>query len=112
MTRPFEGIRVLDFTQLVAGPYATYQLALMGADVIKVERLEGEAMRSWEISDTPQGKEWAARGLAPSWQALNAGKRSLTLDLQKPEAVEIAKRLAGSADVVMENFRPGVMDRF
>ncbi len=106
MTRPFEGVRILDFTQVLAGPYASYQLGLLGADVIKVERREGEDMRN-----TPLNKEWAERGLAPGWQAINGGKRSLTLDLQKPEAVEIVKRLAAKADVVMENFRPGVMDK-
>ena len=106
MTRPFEGVRILDFTQVLAGPYASYQLCLLGADVIKVERREGEDMRR-----TPLNKEWAERGLAPGWQAINGGKRSLTLDLQKPEAIEIVKRLAAKADVVMENFRPGVMDK-
>jgi crotonobetainyl-CoA:carnitine CoA-transferase CaiB-like acyl-CoA transferase len=106
VTRPFEGVRILDFTQVLAGPYASYQLALLGADVIKVERREGEDMRR-----TPLNKEWAERGLAPGWMAINGGKRSLTLDLQKPEAIEIVKRLARNADVVMENFRPGVMDK-
>jgi crotonobetainyl-CoA:carnitine CoA-transferase CaiB-like acyl-CoA transferase len=106
VTRPFEGVRILDFTQVLAGPYASYQLALLGADVIKVERREGEDMRR-----TPLSKEWAERGLAPGWMAINGGKRSLTLDLQKPEAIEIVKRLAKTADVVMENFRPGVMDK-
>jgi crotonobetainyl-CoA:carnitine CoA-transferase CaiB-like acyl-CoA transferase len=99
-------VRILDFTQVLAGPYASYQLSLLGADVIKVERREGEDMRR-----TPLSKEWAERGLAPGWQAINGGKRSLTLDLQKPEAIEIVKRLAAKADVVMENFRPGVMDK-
>jgi crotonobetainyl-CoA:carnitine CoA-transferase CaiB-like acyl-CoA transferase len=106
VTRPFEGVRILDFTQVLAGPYASYQLGLLGADVIKVERREGEDMRQ-----TPLSKEWADRGLAPGWQAINGGKRSLTLDLRKPEAIEIVKRLAKNADVVMENFRPGVMDK-
>jgi crotonobetainyl-CoA:carnitine CoA-transferase CaiB-like acyl-CoA transferase len=106
VTRPFEGVRILDFTQVLAGPYASYQLGLLGADVIKVERREGEDMRR-----TPLNKEWAERGLAPGWQAINGGKRSLTLDLQKPEAIEIVKRLVAKADVVMENFRPGIMDK-
>jgi crotonobetainyl-CoA:carnitine CoA-transferase CaiB-like acyl-CoA transferase len=106
MARPFDGIRILDFTQVLAGPYASYQLALLGADVIKVERREGEDMRR-----TPLSREWAERGMAPAWLAVNGNKRSLTLDLQKPEAVAIVKRLAAEADVVMENFRPGVMDR-
>ena len=106
MTRPFEGIEILDFTQVLAGPYASYQLALLGADVIKVERREGEDMRR-----TPLSREWSERGLAPGWIAINGNKRSLTLDLSKPEAIEIVKKLAARADVVMENFRPGVMDR-
>ncbi len=106
MTRPFEGVKILDFTQVLAGPYASYQLALLGADVIKVERREGEDMRR-----TPLNKDWADRGLAPGWLAINGNKKSLTLDLQKKEAVEIVKRLAAKADVVMENFRPGVMDK-
>jgi crotonobetainyl-CoA:carnitine CoA-transferase CaiB-like acyl-CoA transferase len=106
LTRPFEGVKILDFTQVLAGPYASYQLALLGADVIKVERREGEDMRQ-----TPLSKEWAERGLAPGWQAINGNKRSLTLDLRRKEAIEIVKRLAAKADVVMENFRPGVMDK-
>ena len=106
MTRPFEGVKVLDFTQVLAGPYASYQLALLGADVIKVERREGEDMRR-----TPLSREWADRGLAPAFQAINGNKRSLTLDLSKPEAIAIVKQLAGQVDVVMENFRPGVMDK-
>jgi crotonobetainyl-CoA:carnitine CoA-transferase CaiB-like acyl-CoA transferase len=111
MTRPFEGVRILDFSQILAGPYATYQFALMGADVIKVERRGGEDLRYFDMRRTPTSTPWTERGLTPSWQAINGGKRSLTLDLQKPEAVEIVKRLAANADVVMENFRPGVMDR-
>ncbi len=104
--RPFEGVRILDFTQVLAGPFASYQLALLGADVVKVERREGEDMRR-----TPLARDWAERGMAPSWQAVNGNKRSLTLDLQRPEAREILLCLAAEADVVMENFRPGVMDR-
>jgi len=106
LTRPFEGVRILDFTQVLAGPYASYQLALLGADVIKIERREGEDMRQ-----SPLSKDWAERGLAPGWQAINGNKKSLTLDLQKKEAIEIVRRLAAKADVAMENFRPGIMDK-
>jgi crotonobetainyl-CoA:carnitine CoA-transferase CaiB-like acyl-CoA transferase len=111
MTRPFEGLRILDFTQVLAGPYATFQFALMGANVIKIERREGEDLRYMDMRRTPASNALREQGLMPRWQAVNAGKRSLTLDLQKPEAVEIIMRLAASADVVAENFRPGVMDR-
>jgi len=99
-------VKILDFTQVLAGPFGSYQLALLGAEVIKVERREGEDMRR-----TPLSREWADRGMAPAWLAINGNKRSLTLDLQKPAAVEIVKRLVANADVVMENFRAGVMDR-
>jgi len=106
MARPFDGVRILDFTQVLAGPFASFQLGLLGADIIKVERREGEDTRR-----TPLSREWADRGMASAWQSVNGNKRSLTLDLQKPEAVGIVRRLAAGADVVMENFRPGVMDR-
>ncbi|HXC27086.1 MAG TPA: CoA transferase [Stellaceae bacterium] len=107
MTKPFAGIRILDFTRYVAGPYGTYQLALLGADVIKIEPKTGDEMRQSQVS-----KEWAAKGLGPSFMGINSNKRSLTLDLQKPKAAEIVKRLVATADIVWENFRPGVMDRF
>lgn len=105
MTKPFTGVRVLDFTRVLAGPYASYQLALLGADVIKIEVPGGEDMRWGNRAD-----DWEKRGLAAPWIAVNAGKRSVTLDLKKPRAIEAVKRLAATADVVMENFRPGVMD--
>lgn len=104
--RPFSGVRILDFTQVLAGPYASYQLALLGAEVIKIERRGGEDMRR-----TPLSREWAERGMAPPFLAVNGNKRSLTLDLQRPAAREIVRKLAARADVVMENFRAGVMDR-
>lgn len=105
--KPFSGIRILDFTRYVAGPFGTYQLALLGADVIKIEPKGGDDMRHSQLSP-----EWAAKGLGPSYLGINANKRSLTLDLSKPQAVAIVKRLAQTADIVWENFRPGVMDRF
>jgi crotonobetainyl-CoA:carnitine CoA-transferase CaiB-like acyl-CoA transferase len=107
MTKPFAGVRILDFTRYVAGPFGTYQLALLGADVIKIEPKAGDDMRHSQLS-----KEWAAKGLGPSFMGINANKRSLTLDLQKPKAAEIVKRLVETADIVWENFRPGIMDRF
>jgi crotonobetainyl-CoA:carnitine CoA-transferase CaiB-like acyl-CoA transferase len=104
--KPFAGVRILDFTRYLAGPYGTYQLALLGADVIKIEAHEGDESRHLLVSHA-----WAERKMAPSFLAVNANKRSLTLDLRRPQAVEIVTRLAGSADVVWENFRPGVMER-
>ncbi|MBS0221663.1 MAG: CoA transferase [Proteobacteria bacterium] len=106
MSKPFSGVRILDFTRVLAGPYASYQLALLGADVIKIESRDGDDMRYGN-----RANDWEKRGLAAPWVAVNAGKRSVTLDLKKPKAIEIIKRLAAKADVVMENFRPGVMDK-
>jgi crotonobetainyl-CoA:carnitine CoA-transferase CaiB-like acyl-CoA transferase len=106
VSRPFAGVRVLDFTRYLAGPYGTYQLALLGADVVKIESREGD-----EIRAQPLASEWADRRMPPGFLAVNGNKRSLTLDLRRPEAVEVVRRLVATADVVWENFRPGVMDR-
>jgi crotonobetainyl-CoA:carnitine CoA-transferase CaiB-like acyl-CoA transferase len=104
--KPFTGVRILDFTRYLAGPYGTYQLALLGADVVKIESREGDESRQQLIS-----RQWAERKLPPGFMAVNGGKRSITLDLSRPEAVAIVKRLVASSDVVWENFRPGVMDK-
>jgi crotonobetainyl-CoA:carnitine CoA-transferase CaiB-like acyl-CoA transferase len=106
MTKPFAGVRILDFTRYLAGPYGTYQLALLGADVVKIESREGDETRG-QLAD----RTWAARKMAPSFLAVNGNKRSITLDLRRAEAIEIVKRLVAGADVVWENFRGGVMDR-
>ena len=106
MSKPFAGVRILDFTRYLAGPYGTYQLALLGADVVKIESRDGDETRSQLIS-----KEWADRKMPPGFLAVNGNKRSITLDLRRPEAVEVVKRLVATADVVWENFRPGVMDK-
>jgi crotonobetainyl-CoA:carnitine CoA-transferase CaiB-like acyl-CoA transferase len=104
--KPFAGVRILDFTRYLAGPYGTYQLALLGADVVKIESHEGDETRHLLVN-----REWADRKMASSFLAVNANKRSITLDLRKPAAIEVIKRLVPTADVVWENFRPGVMDR-
>ncbi|MHB1654234.1 MAG: CaiB/BaiF CoA transferase family protein [Desulfitobacteriaceae bacterium] len=101
-----EGVKILDFTQLMQGPWATQFLGDMGADVIKVERpIVGE----WERGLTVMGELLA--GESPFFYAMNRNKRSLTLDLKRQEAQEIIYRLAKSVDAVIENFRPGVMER-
>ena len=104
--KPFAGVRILDFTRYLAGPYGTYQLALLGADVIKIESHEGDESRHLLVS-----REWAERKMASSFLAVNANKRSITLDLRQPAAVEVITRLVPTTDVVWENFRPGVMER-
>src|SRR3977135_2756103 len=105
MSKPFTGVKILDFTRVLAGPYGSYQLALLGADVVKVESRDGDDMRYGN-----RANDWEKRGLAAPWVSVKAGKRSITLDLKKPKAIEVIKRLTAKADVVMENFRPGVMD--
>ena len=106
MSRPFENIRILDFSQVISGPYATELLALMGADVIKFERPGGDESRTFCVNP-----ELLAKGMGSSYLSLNAGKRSVALDLKKPEAIEIILKLVKNADVLVENFRPGAMDR-
>ena len=81
MSKPVAGVRILDFTRYLAGPYGTYQLALLGADVVKIESQEGDETRG-QLAD----KKWAERKMAPSFLAVNGNKRSITLDLRKPEA--------------------------
>jgi crotonobetainyl-CoA:carnitine CoA-transferase CaiB-like acyl-CoA transferase len=95
-----EGIRVLDLTHALAGPFCTYQLQLLGADVVKIERPGvGDDFR--EFARLPG---WDA---SPSFIAVNGGKRSVTVNLKSPGGQEVVRRLARSADVVVENFRPG-----
>src|SRR5260221_1619942 len=108
MAKPFAGIRILDYTRYVAGPFGAYQFALLGAEVIKVEPKAGDDMRR----SSPVRWEGSAKGLGPSFLGINSNKRSITLDRSKPAAVEIAKRLAADCDIVWENFRPGIMERF
>src|SRR5260221_6678411 len=98
MAKPFAGIRILDYTRYVAGPFGTYQLALLGAAVIKVEPKAGDDMRR----SSPVRWERSAQGLGPSFLGINSNKRSIILDLAKPAAVEIGKRLAGHCDIVWE----------
>jgi len=95
------GLRVIDVTQVMAGPFCAMLLADFGADVIKVEPPAGDSTR------TMPG---AVGTDSPSFNAVNRGKRSIVLNLKAPEGVEALKRLAVSADILVENYRPGVMD--
>jgi len=99
------GIRVVDFTRLLPGPYCSLVLADLGADVVKIEQPgEGDYARTMR-KNLIRGKS------TYNFLVLNRNKRSVTLDLKKPGGVEVARRLAKSADVLLEGFRPGVMDR-
>ncbi|PSH68942.1 CoA transferase [Phyllobacterium brassicacearum] len=107
MTQLLKGIRILDLTNVLAGPYCAYQLALLGADVIKVESPSGgDLARQLGASDELNGA-----GMGASFLAQNAGKRSVVLDLKQDMDRASFLQLVSTADVLVENFRPGVMDR-
>ncbi len=106
MTQPFAGIRIIDATHVLAGPFAAYQLALMGADVIKVEPptdpdQSRDSGPDWALNDANMGSYFLTQG---------SNKRAMTLDLKQPEGVAIMKRLVQQADVLVENFRPGAFE--
>ena len=103
MSGALDGLRVLDFTTTIAGPHCTRLLADLGAEVIKIEPAEGDMMRT---------RQPLRNGASTSFGQLNAGKKSIVLDLKAPQAVEAVHRLLATADAVVENFRPGVMQRF
>jgi crotonobetainyl-CoA:carnitine CoA-transferase CaiB-like acyl-CoA transferase len=106
MTGPLDNLRVLDFSRILAGPFATMQLADLGATVTKVERPgTGDDTRSW-------GPPYDDRGEATYFQAVNRNKDTIVLDLSDPLDRAKARRLAADADVIVENFRPGRMARF
>ncbi len=98
-----DGLRVIDMTQVMAGPFCCMLLGDMGADVIKVEPPGGETTRQMEFELAP--------GVSGPFLAVNRNKRGITLDLKRPEAVAVLKRLVETADVLVENYRPGVARR-
>jgi CoA:oxalate CoA-transferase len=102
MMRPLEGVRVLDFTRVLSGPHATRMLCDLGADVIKVEQPTGDLTRFSSPRINSNSTYFIQQ---------NVGKRNISLDLTKPEAVDLIIRLTQKCDVVVENFRPGVMRR-
>ena len=104
---PLSGIRVLDLTNVLAGPYCSYQLALMGADVVKVEAPTGGDLARQLGADA----ELNSRGLGTSFLAQNAGKKSASVDLKSDEGKTAFTHLVAHADVLVENFRPGVLAR-
>lgn len=101
--RPLAGVRVLDLSRVLAGPYVGRMLADLGAEVVKVEPPEGDVTRKW-------GKQIA--GLSGYYTQQNVGKRNVCIDLRAPGGSELVAQLAERADVLVENFRPGVMDKF
>ena len=99
---PLQGIRVADFSSNMAGPFGTMILAQLGADVIKIEPPQGDDARLWQPF---------IDGVSSTHRHMGAGKRGIVIDLKKPEGVEVALRLIGSVDVVLQSMRPGVADR-
>lgn len=102
-TPPLAGLRVIDWTHVLAGPFAGYQLGLLGADVIRIERADGDDMIRTKGADA----ELASLGLGEAFVAQGAGKRSLALDARDPRARQAIAALLANADVLLENFRPG-----
>src|SRR5215831_13136504 len=100
MAYPLADVKVLDFSRVLAGPFSTRILADLGADVVKVEPPEGDITRL-------MGRK--INGLAGYFTQQNVGKRSICVDLGRPGASDLMLRMAGEADVVVENFRPGIM---
>jgi CoA:oxalate CoA-transferase len=107
MALPLSGVRVLDLTNVIAGPLASYQLVMLGAEVIKVE-VPGRGDLARKMGSDPK---MGQANLGASFCANNAGKKSLTLNLKSARGREVFKKLVSGADVVLENFRPGVMDK-
>lgn len=107
MKTPLRGIRVLDLTNVLAGPFCCHQLAHLGAEVVKVEA-KGRGDLARQLGADPELNE---RLMGVSFLAQNAGKKSVTVNLKHPKGVNLLKKLVETADVLVENFRPGVMDR-
>ena len=105
MSGPLDGVVVLDFTQLLQGPYATQILGDMGAEILKIEPPAGDWMRKFALGNL------YLSGESVSFLAFNRNKRSVCINLKQAEGVEAIKQLAARADVIIENFRPGVMER-
>src|SRR6202163_3643112 len=105
MTRPFEGIRIIDVTHVLAGPFAAYQLAVLGAGVIKVEHPNEPD----QTRDSGTDRALNRRGMGTSYLTQGSNKRSITLDLKSTAGRDILKRLVQRADIMVENYRPGAL---
>jgi len=110
MSQPLEGVKVIEIGQEIQGPFAGLILGDLGADVVKIENRTTGDLSRWALAgrgvdDVPNAD------VSPYFIAMNRGKRSITLDLKRPEALEIVRRLAAERDVVLTNYRPGVLDR-
>ena len=103
MTKPLEGLKVIELGQLIAGPFAGKFFSEFGAEVIKIEPPQGDPLRKWRKLH---------RGTSLWWYVQNRNKKSVTVDLRAPEGQEVVRRIARDADVVIENFRPGTLEKW
>lgn len=107
MNKPLSGIRVIDISHVIAGPLASHYLAQLGAEVIKIEPIGGEVMRNSRVAGEEPGSD------APSgFVSLNAGKKSFAVDIRQPAGADLVRQLAATADVFIENFRPGKVSKY
>ncbi len=105
--KPLSGLKVIDLTHVLAGPYCTYQLGMLGADVTKVESPRGDMVRVWGGTD-----EEVQAGLGTGFVAQNAGKRSAVIDIRQEEGASIVRELAAGADIFVENYTPGSLEGY
>lgn len=106
-----KGVRILDFTRILAGPFCSQILADYGADVVKVESLQGDETRSWQGAGEAADWKDSSGPISFYFASINRNKRSITLDLKKPEALDVVYELVKTSDVVLENFVPGTADK-
>ena len=111
MSKPLEGIKVIEIAQEIQGPFAGLFLADLGAEITKVENRETGDLSRWLLAGLIAGPEAKNANVSHYFIAMNRGKRSITVDLKKKEGIEIVKRLVATHDVLLTNYRPGVLDR-
>jgi CoA:oxalate CoA-transferase len=111
MTKPLEGIKIIEIAQEIQGPFAALFLADLGAEVTKVENRETGDVSRWMMAKLIGGRQVKNANVSHYFFAMNRGKRSIAVDLKKPEGIEIVRRMAKTYDVLLTNYRPGVLER-
>src|SRR5580700_9247291 len=110
MSKPLEGIKVIEIAQEIQGPFAGLFLADLGAEITKVENRETGDLSRWLLAELLGGPGIRNAKVSHYFIAMNRGKRSITVDLKKKEGVEVLKRMVATHDVLLTNYRPGVLD--
>jgi crotonobetainyl-CoA:carnitine CoA-transferase CaiB-like acyl-CoA transferase len=111
MSKPLQGVRIIEIAQEIQGPFAGLFLADLGAEVTKVENRETGDLSRWLLAQLIGGPDVKNANVSHYFTAMNRGKRSITADLKRPEAIEIVRRMVKIHDVILTNYRPGVLDR-